>query len=203
MGEPLLRGSRLEKRYGAVRALAPVDILVEAGRTVAVTGPSGSGKSTLACILAGLERPDAGEVWRAPGLVSQLVFQDAAATLNPRFTALEIVREPLDISRARGRDARALALMEQVGIPREAACRKPHQFSGGQRQRLAVARALAMEPRLLILDEALSGLDLSIQAQLLNLLADLQERHGLGYVFITHDPAVAAHVASQILEMPA
>ncbi len=203
MSEPLLRATALEKRYGTVCALAGVDIAVEEGRTVAVVGPSGSGKSTLARILAGLEEPDGGEVWRAPGLISQLVFQDAAATLNPRFTALEIVREPLDIARAGSRTERALALMEQVGIPAAAAGRRPHEFSGGQRQRLALARALAPEPRLLILDEALAGLDLSIQAQLLNLLADLQERHGLGYVFITHDLAVAAHMTSDMLVMRA
>src|SRR5512143_821769 len=97
MSEPLLRGAGLQKRYGVVQALAGVDIEVAVGRTVAVVGPSGSGKSTLARILAGLEQPDAGQVWRAPGLVSQLVFQDAAATLNPRFRAVEIVSEPLRI----------------------------------------------------------------------------------------------------------
>jgi len=202
MGETVLRAVGLTRRYGAVQALDGVGVELPAETTLAVVGPSGSGKSTLARCLAGIEKPDSGEVWRPVPV--QLVFQDAAATLNPRFTAAEIVGEPLTIRR-RGTPAQrqklVFDLMEQAGIARQAAGRRPDGFSGGERQRLALARALALDPRVLILDEALSGLDLSVQAQMVNLLADLQRCRGLAYVLITHDIALAGHMADQLAVM--
>jgi ABC-type glutathione transport system ATPase component len=134
----------------------------------------------------------------------QLVFQDPARSLNPRFSALEIVSEPLLVEGrldTREREGRARVLLSQVGIPQEKALERAEEFSGGQRQRLAIARALALEPRLLILDEALSALDCSVQAQIANLLLDLQFSLGLTYLFITHDLAMAGHLADEIAVM--
>ena len=192
----------LIKNYGAVRALDGVDLSIAPGSTTALVGQSGSGKSTLARCLARLEQPDAGEIISPAGGV-QLVFQDAAGSLNPRMRAAEIVAEPLAIRgcpRAERR-RRALELMAQCGLPPDSAERLPLEFSGGQRQRLAIARALTLEPALLILDEALTGLDLSIQAQILNLLADLQDARGLTYLHITHDLSLALRMAGQIAVM--
>ncbi len=191
----------LIKNYGAVRALDGVDLTIAVGGTTALAGQSGSGKSTLARCLARLERPDAGEITGTESV--QLVFQDAAGSLNPRMRAAEIVAEPLairGIPRAERR-RRALELMAQCGLSPDSAERFPFEFSGGQRQRLAIARALTLEPELLILDEALSGLDLSIQAQISNLLADLQEARGLTYLHITHDLTLARRVADHIAVM--
>jgi ABC-type dipeptide/oligopeptide/nickel transport system ATPase subunit len=133
-----------------------------------------------------------------------MVFQDPASSLNPRMSALELVSEPLNIQDRfdkRERLDRAYHLLQQVGLPREKAARRPDEFSGGQRQRIAIARSLALEPKLLILDEALSALDCSVQAQVANLLMDLQTALGLTYVFITHDLAMAAHLADEIAVM--
>ena len=200
--DALLQARGLVKQFGAVRALDGVDLSIAPGSTTALVGQSGSGKSTLARCLARLEQPDAGEILATAGAV-QLVFQDAAATLNPRMRAAEIVAEPLAIRgcpRAERR-RRALELMALAGLPPDGAARLPGQFSGGQRQRLAIARALTLEPALLILDEALSGLDLSIQAQILNLLADLQDARGLAYLHITHDLSLALRMADRIAVM--
>jgi ABC-type microcin C transport system duplicated ATPase subunit YejF len=134
----------------------------------------------------------------------QLVFQDPARSLNPRFSALELVSEPLLVQgrlNKREREDRARALLAQVGLPQEKALRRAEEFSGGQRQRLAIARALALEPKLLILDEALSALDCSVQAQIANLLLELQSSLGLTYLFITHDFAMAGHLADEIAVM--
>jgi ABC-type glutathione transport system ATPase component len=186
--------------------------------TLALVGESGSGKSTLALCLACLEHLTSGSIWfggrdiaaldephlRTVRPQIQLVFQDPASSLNPRLTAAEIVSEPLLIQRRsakQGRCERARALLECVGIPREQAGQRPDEFSGGQRQRLAIARALALEPKLLILDEALSALDCSVQAQIANLLLDLQSSLGLTYLFITHDFPMAAHLADEIAVM--
>jgi peptide/nickel transport system permease protein len=211
--EPLVSVRGLVKRYAqrggrhAVDALAGVDLDIAPGATVALVGESGSGKSTLARCLARLEKPDAGEI-RFGGADSrpfpeqvQLVLQDAAGSLNPAMRAVDIVAEPLLVRGRPDARRRALELMEQVGLPANRAGALPHEFSGGQRQRLAIARALALEPRLLILDEALSGLDLSIQAQIANLLLELQQRRGIAYLFITHDPAMASRVADATVAM--
>lgn len=208
------RGS-VFSRTRRMEVLDGIELEIRAGTTLALVGESGSGKSTLARCLARLENVDSGEIWfdgheitslrRAPLRLLrrqiQIVFQDPASALNHRFSAAEIVMEPLVIqgicSRREGR-LRALDLMGQVGLPRVASDRLPLELSGGQRQRLAIARALALEPGFLILDEALSGLDLSIQAQLIKLLLDLQASRSLTYLFISHDLGVAAGIADEI-----
>lgn len=225
--QPLLRVEKLEKRYpGAkalgfkeeVTALARVSLSISSQTTLALVGESGSGKSTLAFCLACLERPTSGKIWFGERDVTtldekhlrgvrpqiQLVFQDPASSLNPRLTALEIVSEPLIIQRRADKHEvgeKARVLLERVGIPQEKADKRPSEFSGGQRQRLAMARALALDPKLLILDEALSALDCSVQAQIANLLLELQSSLGLTYLFITHDFAMAAHLADEIAVM--
>lgn len=210
---PLKRGIfGTEHRVGA---LDSTSLEVQAGRTLALVGESGSGKSTLARCIVRLEEPDSGEVLfegrdvlRVPegelrGIrrKMQLIFQDPASALNPRFAAWEVVAEPLAIEGKVPRKEqrqRALALLAQTGLPTDAAERRPAEFSGGQRQRLAIARALSLEPRLLILDEALSALDLPVQAQIVNLLLDLQEARNLTYLFISHDLALAGYLADEI-----
>ena len=201
-----------------VRALDAVNIDIHSGEVVGILGESGSGKSTLALCVAGLEKPTSGKIWLGAQEITslseeelqavrpkiQLVFQDPANSLNPRWTALEIVSEPLLIQKKgdrNGRREQAYALMERLGIPLEKARQRPGEFSGGQRQRLAIARALALEPQVLILDEALSALDCSVQAQIVNLLLDLQSSLGLSYLFITHDFRMAAHLAHRIVVM--
>jgi ABC-type glutathione transport system ATPase component len=224
---PLLQARGLTKTYvrrGArrgtapVRALDGVDLAIARGAAVALVGQSGSGKSTLARCLARLEAPDSGEVWlegtealaaRGQALRAlrgrvQLVFQDAASALSPRLTAAAIVAEPLDIRGVgnRGeRRQRALELMEAVGLGAAYAGRRPLELSGGQRQRLGIARALAVQPALLILDEAFRGLDTSIQAQMAVLLEDLRARHGLTYLFISHDLALVSVLADEVAVM--
>jgi len=225
--QPLLVVENLEKRYAhrsvlgpaqEVTALSGVSLSVCPQTTLAIVGESGSGKSTLASCVACLERPTSGKIYFASHEITsvdekglrairpqiQLVFQDPANSLNPRWTALEIVSEPLLVQQRfdkQGRYERARALLQRVGIPAEKAGQLPEEFSGGQRQRLAIARALVLEPKLLILDEALSALDCSVQAQIINLLLDLQSSLGLTYLFITHDFAVAAHLADNIAVM--
>ncbi len=216
--EPLLVVQGLRRQYvqrrRQVQALDGVDLTVEQGTALALVGETASGKSTLARCLALLERPDSGSIrfrgrdLLAPGRRSswmrrqiQLIFQDPASALNPRWTAAEIVAEPLRIQKLGGqveRRRRALEAMELVGLLAGWADRRPGQLSGGQRQRLAIARALVLEPRLLILDEALSALDLSVQARIVNLLLELQSSHGLTYVLISHDLQVVAHLADEI-----
>lgn len=225
--EPLLRAENLTKRYDSGRAFGPmqeVHALAGVGfsilprTTLAVVGSSGSGKSTLASCLACLEPVSSGRIWFAGTEVTaldaeqqrairpsiQMVFQDPASSLNPRMSALELVSEPLNIQDRfdkRERRDRAYDLLQRVGLPREKAAQRPDEFSGGQRQRIAIARALVLEPKLVILDEALSALDCSVQAQVANLLIDLQASLGLTYVFITHDLAMAAHLADEIAVM--
>ncbi len=226
--EPLLRVERLSKSYvhrhplllrqHPVTALNGVDLVVGHGCFLALVGESGSGKSTLARCLACLERPWSGSVWfHGKDLVKlgeaelrrtrpkiQLIFQDAATALNPRFSALDLVEEPLRIQHygsARARRQKALEAMAQVGLPPDCAQRFPHQFSGGQRQRLAIARALVQEPELLVLDEALSGLDLSLQAQIMNILFELRQQHALTYLYISHDLGLVRQVADEVAVM--
>jgi ABC-type glutathione transport system ATPase component len=201
-----------------VDALSGVTLTIRRDTTIALVGESGTGKSTLARCLALLEEPTHGEIWfegfdvrgftrkelfRSRRLV-QLIFQDPASSLNPRMTAAEVIAEPLAIQREGAkadRRARATELMEQVGLPTDSASRRPLEFSGGQRQRLAIARSLALQPKLLILDEAFSNLDLATRADLLRLLRDLQARHGLAYLFISHDLRMVADLADEVAVM--
>jgi ABC-type glutathione transport system ATPase component len=201
-----------------VAALDDVSLTIEPCSTVALVGESGAGKSTLGRCLCRLEEPDSGEVWfdgknlfavpqqRNLSLRGdiQFVFQDSATALNPRFSAAEAVEEPLLIQGAGSKKERrrqALTMMEQVGLSPAWAERSTVEFSGGQRQRLSLARALVLKPRLLILDEALSGLDLVIQAQMTNLLLELKASLHLTYLFITHDLRLAAQLADRITVM--
>jgi peptide/nickel transport system ATP-binding protein len=222
--KPLLEASGVTVRHAVRRgfaargqfiALDDVSLSIWNGSTLALVGKSGSGKSTLALCLAGLERPTSGRIYfegrdiaslrekelRAVRPHIQLIFQDPAAALNPRMTALEIVAEPLRLTRRMRRSELedcTQMLLQRVGVSGELAARRPAELSGGQRQRLAIARALALEPKLVILDEALSALDCSVQAQITNLLLELQDTLGITYLFITHDMAMAAHLADEI-----
>jgi peptide/nickel transport system ATP-binding protein len=218
---PLLEVRNLSKKFVqqrmwarkkfAVQSLEGIDLELRVGSTVAVLGRSGSGKSTLARCIAGFETADSGEILLEgkrdfPRHQVQMIFQDAATSLNPRFTAGQIVAEPMEITRWKTdaeRTSRVLELMEEVGIDPAWASRMAAEFSGGQRQRLALARALAAEPKLLIMDEALSGLDLPLQAQMLRLLMELQTRHGLTYLYISHDLNFISLFAQQVVVMEA
>ncbi len=208
------RGPLGGRRF-VVPALQDLDLTVSAGTTLAVVGESGSGKSTLARCVALLERPTGGQIWfegknllalgseklRVARTRIQLIFQDPATALNPRLSAAEIVAEPLLVQKRASkqeRRERALELMALVGLSQQWGDRRPGEFSGGQRQRLAIARALALEPKFLILDEALSALDPPIQAQIVNLLLELQASRELAYLYITHDLAILGHLADEV-----
>src|SRR5467141_317233 len=238
--QSLLRVKGLCKRYARgglwrkrmpVAAVRCVDFEIPRGRTLALVGESGSGKSTVARCVTRLERPDSGQVLIQGTDIAQLdsrdlvpfrsgiqmVFQDAVTSMNPRFSALEVIDEPLLISAkgaqsgqrgqtGRNRQSRrdlARDLMVEVGLSPDWMNRSIFHFSGGQRQRLALARALALRPQLLVLDEALSGLDLSTQAQIANLLLDLQAAHSLTYLLISHDLSLVARMADFIAVMSA
>jgi peptide/nickel transport system ATP-binding protein len=198
------------KRF-VVQSLESVNLELREGSTVAVLGRSGSGKSTLARCIAGFEVADTGEILLEGKREflrrqMQMIFQDAATSLNPGFTARQIVAEPMEIARWKTdaeRASRVLELMEEVGLDPAWASRTAAEFSGGQRQRLALARALAAEPKLLIMDEALSGLDLPLQAQMLRLLMGLQKRHGLTYLYISHDLSFISLFAQEVVVMEA
>ncbi len=216
---PIDRGVMLRRNVGAVRAVDGIEFEVMRGETFGIVGESGSGKSTTARLIARLLDPTAGEVrfagrditaLRGAGLKwirreLQMVFQDPYSSLNPRRTVGSIVSEPLVIHRVqpdRGARKRAVQeLMDTVGLNPEHYNRYPHEFSGGQRQRVGIARALALGPKLLIADEPVSALDVSIQAQVLNLLRDLQRRLGLTMVFISHDLSVVRHMCDRIAVM--
>lgn len=206
----------LSRKQFVVNSLDGIDLSLSAGSTVAVLGRSGSGKSTLARCIAGFETADSGEILLEGNSIRaekdkggvrrqvQMIFQDAATSLNPRFTAREIVAEPLEIARWKSeaeRRSRALKLMEEVGLDPDWASRLAGEFSGGQRQRLALARALAADPKLLIMDEALSGLDMPLQAQMVRLLMELQARHGLTYLYISHDLNFISLFAQEVVVM--
>ena len=206
----------LSRKKFVVQSLIGIDLSLRRGSTMAVLGRSGSGKSTLARCLAGFETPDSGEVLLhgkpeaakkdAVRRRVQMIFQDAATSLNPRFTARQVIAEPLEIAQWKTdaeRTVRALALMEEVGLDPDWALRLAGEFSGGQRQRLTLARALAAEPELLIMDEALSGLDMPLQAQMMRLLIHLQSRHGLTYLYISHDLNFISLFAQEVIVMEA
>ncbi|MGF6411719.1 ABC transporter ATP-binding protein [Paraburkholderia sp. MM5482-R1] len=202
------------------RAVHDVDLTLRRGETLGVVGESGSGKSTLAATLLGLQRPAAGHIHidgaplsalrgansrRALYSRMQVVFQDPFGSLSPRMTVEQIVGEWIEVHRpeidARTRRARVGTMLEEVGMPQESMLRYPHEFSGGQRQRIAIARALAVEPEVLILDEPTSALDVSIQQQVLKLLAGLQKKYRLSYLLITHDLAVMRAMAHRVIVM--
>ncbi|MCB1434511.1 MAG: dipeptide ABC transporter ATP-binding protein [Alphaproteobacteria bacterium] len=203
---------------GVVRAVNDVSITVGEGETLGIVGESGCGKSTLARMLLRLIEPTSGEIaFRGEDLLAlgpsgmrarrrdiQIVFQDPYASLDPRMSVAQIIAEPLDIhgigSRAERRE-KVRALLDLVGLDQGAGGRYPHEFSGGQRQRIGIARAIALEPKLLVLDEPVSALDVSIQAQIINLLDDLKGRMNLSYVFISHDLSVVQHVSDRVLVM--
>jgi oligopeptide transport system ATP-binding protein len=200
-----------------VKAVDGVSLDLAAGETLALVGESGSGKSTTAYATIGLERPTAGQVLlegadvthaagadrRALADCMGIVFQDPSAALNPRMTIGACIAEPLTIRSVppAQREARIAALMQQVGLPAALAARRPGALSGGQRQRVVIARALALAPRLLILDEPVSALDVSIRSQILNLLLALQRDLGLAYLFISQDLSVVRHVADRVAVM--
>ena len=226
MATILAEGKHLSKTFpvkgqgkgAALHAVSGVDLAVYEGETLALVGESGCGKSTLGRLLLGLLPPTQGQVFfdgqdlaalpparlRALRRQMQLVFQDTAAALNPRWTVGQSLAEPLRIHNLCPRGeyaARGAALLTQVGLAPDLLDRYPHQLSGGQRQRVGLARALALSPRLVVCDEPVSALDVSVQAQMLNLLADLQASQGLTYVLISHDLGVVRHSADRVCVM--
>ena len=225
MSEPLLVLDRVSRHYRLPRqhlfqpaprrtALVDVSLQLMPGEVLGLVGESGSGKSTLGRLAVGLERADAGQVrlaghdlgvghrrdWQRLRRDAQMVFQDPFGSLDPRLRVARIVAEPLALLRLDAAEAmgRVHEALDEVGLSDDALDRYPHEFSGGQRQRIAIARALITRPKLVVADEPVSALDVSVQAQVLNLMADLRTRHGLAYLFISHDLAVVAHLADRI-----
>jgi len=220
---PIEEGALFRRVVGHIRAVNGVNFEIRKGETLGLVGESGCGKSTTVRALARLYQPTAGEAYfdgkdlfrlskRAmleARMHIQMIFQDPYASLNPRMTVGDIVSEPLEIYRRRGfleitrRDVRGRveALLERVGLSRYFINRFPHEFSGGQKQRIGIARALALNPRLVLADEPVSALDVSIQAQILNLLHDLQNEFQLTYLFIAHDLAVIRHISTRVAVM--
>ncbi|MBT3437614.1 MAG: dipeptide ABC transporter ATP-binding protein, partial [Oceanospirillaceae bacterium] len=229
MNQPLIKARDLHKYYPvksgflqadkSLQALSGASFDLYAGQTLAVVGESGCGKSTLARLLTLIENPTAGQLTLDGIDVSmaadsatkkqlrqtvQMVFQDPFGSLNPRQKIGDILQEPLIINTnmtAEQRKQEVLTMMARVGLQDEHFHRYPHMFSGGQRQRIAIARALILKPKIVVLDEPVSALDVSIQAQVLNLLIELQQEMGLAYVFISHDLSVVQHIADQVLVM--
>ncbi len=229
MSDTLLKVESLVKRYplrgglfggvkGEVKAVEGVSFNLAAGQTLGLVGESGCGKSTLGRTLMRLEEPTEGAVrFRGKDIMTAskaevfamrrnlaMVFQDPYSSLNPRMTVGEIVREPLDVHKLGSRaeqNKRVEDLLLEVGLRKEAMERYPHEFSGGQRQRVGIARALALEPEIIVADEPVSALDVSVQAQVLNLLVDLQRRRGLSYIFISHDLSVVEYISDHVAIM--
>jgi oligopeptide transport system ATP-binding protein len=215
---PVSRGVVIQRRVGYIKAVDGLDFSIRRGETLGLVGESGCGKSTTGRAILQLYRPTAGEVLfegvdltRLKGEAlrrmrrrMQMIFQDPYASLNPRMTVGEILREPLEVHgilQGKERQARVEELMEVVGLNPYFVNRYPHEFSGGQRQRIGVARALALQPEFIVCDEPVSALDVSIQAQIINLLEDLQVRYGLTYLFIAHDLSVVRHISDRVAVM--
>jgi len=226
MTPPLLDVQGLVKHYppegflggGTVQAVSGIDLTIEAGQTHGLVGESGCGKSTVARTVMRLEKPTGGRAlfegddlftmnrrrMRSVRRDMQIIFQDPFASLNPRMTVRSIIEEPWKIHGGVGASERSDAgdeLLRKVGLSPEHANRYPHQFSGGQRQRIGIARALALNPKLIVCDEPVSALDVSIQAQIVNLLQEIQEERGLSYLFIAHDLAVVRHISDVVSVM--
>jgi len=227
MEETILEVHNLKKYFTAetdffgrptlhLKAVDDVSFSIKKGETLGLVGESGCGKSTLGRTIIHLYKPTAGEVLFKGEVIDsqskekelrrsmQMIFQDPYASLNPRMTVGDIIREPLDIHGLLSKDQgqqRIMELLEMVGLSYEHASRFPHEFSGGQRQRIGIARALALDPSFIICDEAISALDVSIQAQVVNLLKSLQEKLGLTYLFIAHDLAMVKHISHRVAVM--
>ncbi len=216
---PLTRGIVFKRQFGDVKAVDDVSFTLGRGETLGIVGESGCGKSTLARLLVRLETPTSGAAWfedrdlfslspqelRRARRDIQMVMQDPYTSLNPRMTVGDIVGEPFEIhpevAPKASRRTRVQDLLDRVGLNPEHISRYPHQFSGGQRQRIGIARALALQPKVIICDEPVSALDVSIQAQVINLLEELQDDFGLSYIFIAHDLSVVRHISDRIAVM--
>jgi oligopeptide transport system ATP-binding protein len=216
---PITQGIVFKTRVGAVQAVDGVDLQLRRGETLGVVGESGCGKSTLAKLLVGLEKPTSGSIMvRGQDMVRlkgnelrkarrniQMVLQDPYTSLNPRMTVGDIIGEPFEIHPEvvprKGRERAVQDLLDTVGLNPDHINRYPHQFSGGQRQRIGIARALALKPEIIVCDEPVSALDVSIQAQVINLLERLQDEFGLSYIFIAHDLSVVRHIADRVAVM--
>jgi oligopeptide transport system ATP-binding protein len=209
--------SFLRRRTGEIKAVTNVSFDIPLGKTVGLVGESGSGKTTIGMAILKLVPPTSGSIqFRGKEITNlperafrplrrqmQMIFQDPYGSLNPRWDILKIVTEPLRVHfpslNASQRESKAAELLQRVGLKPEFLRRFPHEFSGGQRQRIGIARALAAEPSLIVCDEPVSALDVSVQAQIVNLLADLQKELGITYLFIAHDLAIVEHISDQVI----
>jgi len=215
---PITQGVLFQRQVGAVQAVDGITFELQKGETLGLVGESGCGKSTTGRLIIGLEQPTSGRVlWEGRDISTlsrnevnvfrrdvQMIFQDPYSSLNPRMKVGEIISEPMEVHRigtGNGRSERVRELLEVVGLDGSHVDRYPHEFSGGQRQRIGIARALSVNPKLIICDEPVSALDVSVQAQVINLLQDLQDEFGLTYLFIAHDLAVVKHVSDRVAVM--